>query len=407
MRLCAAYAASLLLTGAGAAEATALWRRVLARAESAGDESFTARALWGLWNAAMTHGDIHAALRYATRFELHADRVGVPWQKLCAKATIAVSLHCFGELAQARERLEQTLDALDAHGLPGPDERNLAVDPRIFGAGTLARVAWMQGDTAFALEWMERAVNFVRADMLEPSFSHLLAAVVVPIELACGELEAASRHLALLRSQTALNRIGGWQDYGECLAGQLEMLSGRAEVGLARLEAGLVRLASQGFARLTAPLICAYAQALVENGRIDEAQNALDKAQQGRALGDHNFAAELLRVRGRVERARAGKRAAYKSGAGETSLEAAHRYFRDAMALAREQSARLFELRAALDLAESLMDAGEGAQVSVLLRPLSACVERIAAGTRAPEARRFEELLRIAGAEQMSPVGQS
>lgn len=405
MRLCAAYAASLLLTGGSAEKASALWRRVLARAESSADETFAARALWGLWNAAMMSGDIHSALRYATRLEAHAERRETPWQKLCASATLAASLHCFGEQAQARERLERTLAALDAFGIPDAEERSLAVDPRIFGTGTLARIAWMQGDAALALRLVERAINYVRADMLEPSLCHLLAAVAVPIELACGELEAASRHLALLRSQTALNRFDGWQDYGECLAGQLDLLSGRAEAGLLRLEAALSRLASQGFGRLTAPLIGAYAQALIEHGRIDEAQTVLDQARRrGTAQGDHNFAAELLRIRGLLELARAVGHGVLPRQTGAPALESAHRYLHDAMALAREQSAPLFELRAALDLSASFVRAGEAAQALAVLEPLAAFVDRIGPRTRLPEVRRFEELLRAAGTTRTSPA---
>jgi hypothetical protein len=114
MRLCSAYATALVLTGGATSDAAELWNRVLRRAQANRHETFAARAEWGLWNVAMTSGDIHAALRFATRFETRAEREGTPWQKLCASATLATTLHCLGEHVQARGRLERALSAMES-----------------------------------------------------------------------------------------------------------------------------------------------------------------------------------------------------------------------------------------------------------------------------------------------------
>lgn len=393
MRLRAAFAATLLLTGGLAADAATHWRAVLKRAQANGDEAFAARALWGLWNAAMTAGDIHASLRFATRLELSAARAGTAWQKLCASAMLAVSLHCFGEHAQARERLERTLaaiDALHADGLPQRADSDLAIDPRIFGTGTLARIAWLEGDPARALHLAQRALNHVRADMHEPTLCHLLAVVVVPLKLACGDLAEAKRHLALLRSQAALHRFDGWQAYGECLAGQLDLQTGHEEKGLARLEAGLAQLASRDFRRLVAPLEAICAQALAAAGRIDDALNMLDAARRhGDMHGDSGFAAELQRVRGVVELARAQWLAkAGKTGAARY-VEAGRRALHEAMALAHDQGACLLALRAALDLAASFVQEGAVSGAADVLAPFESFVEH----QSVPEAQRLATML--------------
>ncbi|WP_321877916.1 ATP-binding protein [Paraburkholderia bannensis] len=396
MRLRAAFAATVLLTGGLAADSAMHWRAVLKRAQASGDEAFAARALWGLWNAAMTAGDIHASLRFATRLEVSAARAGTAWQKLCASAMLAASLHCFGEHGQARERLEHTLAAIDALHADGPPPRvdsDLAVDPRIFGTGTLARIAWLEGDPVLALQLTQRALNHVRADMLEPTLCHLLAVVVVPLKLACGDLAEAKRHLALLRSQAALHRFDGWQAYGECLAGQIDLQTGREEQGLARLEAGLAQLASRDFRRLVAPLEATCAQALAAAGRIDDALNMLEAARRhGDLHGDSGFAAELQRVRGVVELARA-QRLAHVSRAGKAGaaryVEAGRRALHDAMQLAHEQGARLLALRAALDLAASLAQDGAADEAAALLAPFESFVEH----RSVPEAQRLAVLL--------------
>ncbi|OLL29255.1 transcriptional regulator [Burkholderia sp. SRS-W-2-2016] len=372
MRVCSAYAAALLMTDGAAADAAALWRRVQARAVASGDAAFEARAMWGLWNAAMTAGDIHASLRFATRFESRALSSGSAWQKLCASATLAASLHCFGEHAQARERLERTLAALDTTAPQSRADTELAIDPRIFGTGTLARIVWMQGETAFALALIERGINLVRPDLLEPSLCHLLAVVAVPVALACGESELAARHLGLLRSQAALNRFDGWQDYGDCLAGRLALAAGRRAEGIAQIEAGLARLEARNFRRLTIPLILSLAQALIAEGRLDEAFARIEDAQrQGNARGDHAFDAELMRVSGAIDVARA--RSGYAAGEPSRArlLGTGHRKLAQALELAREQQAWLFELRAALDLAASLAQDGARREAAELLASLT------------------------------------
>ncbi len=393
MRVRAAFAATLLLTGGAPADAARHWREVLARAEARGDDAFAARALWGLWNASMNAGEIYGSLRFATRLEVRAARRGTAWQKLCASAMLAASLHCLGELGQARERLEGTLAELDrlcTNGPPQREENDLSVDPRIFGTGTLARIAWLEGDAARALQLSQRALNHVRADMLEPTLCHLLAVVVVPLHLACGNLAQAQRHLTLLRSQAALHRFEGWQAYGECLAGQLDLQTGSAERGLARLEAGLAQLASRDFRRLVVPLETVCAQALANAGRVDDALNMLEAAlRHGAAHGDSCFAAELLRVRGVTELLRA-QRHGKSAGAGASRhIDAGRRTLKEAMELAHEQGAGLLALRAALDLAQSLAQDGLAREAVALLTPFAPFVDQ----QGLPEAQRLASLL--------------
>jgi hypothetical protein len=53
------------------------------------------------------------------------------------------------------------------------------------------------------------------------------------------------------------------------------------------------------------------------------------------------------------------------------------------------------------------MRAGEAAQAAAVLTPFASFVERIGAGTRIPEAHRFDELLRSAGTAKVCSIGQA
>ena len=159
---------------------------------------------------------------------------------------------------------------------------------------------------------------------------------------------------------------------------------------------------------MTAPLICACAQALAERGRIEEAIAKLDDAQRhGEAHGDLGFAAELLRVRGVVELAAARQHEARGGQSPSPYVDAGRRYLREAMTLAHEQSARLFELRAALELGASLAQAGDEDEALAVLTPFSAFVSPSFDTPRLPEARRLAKLLNALQATATCASGTS
>lgn len=387
MRLCTAYASTLLYTDVPVQNALSLWNRVLWLARDAGDDTFQARALWGLWNTMLTTSDIHASMRFATRFQHLSERSGSPFQQALAALMVAVSLHLFGEHEQARQRIERVMDSIDESR---PSECSLSVDPLIIGNATLARIAWIQGDAERAMQYIEKAMNRVRADMLEPSLSHLLAVGVVPLALQCGELEAASRYLTILRSQVAIHRFESWQDYAECLAGQIDIECWRTEAGLARMGPALARLLARGFRRLVTPLIVVWTEGLARAGRIDEARARLDETlAHGQANGEHIFLPELLRVRGVVELERARRVAERAPDAAEMHEAAGRRLLSDAMKLAHEHDAPMWELRAALDFAGHLAEKGQVRQAAALTADLS---PRFDLHSDAPDIRRLVTL---------------
>jgi predicted ATPase/DNA-binding winged helix-turn-helix (wHTH) protein len=394
MRLCSAYASTLLHTGCAVHEAGPLWKRVLVLARQTRDEAFEARALWGAWNTMLACSDIHASFRFATRFQEFADRCGTPWQQILAAGMIAVSLHCFGEHEQARVRLERAVATLIELGPVAPGGLGLAVDPLTFGNGTLARIMWMQGHPERAMQLVEKVVNLVRPDMLEPSLSHVLAVAAVPIALQCGEPETASRYLAVLQSQVALNRFAIWQGYSECHAGHLDILSGHTEAGLAKLEPALQRLTSCGFRRVLTPMIALCAEALAKAGRIAEARAKLDEAlKYCHAHGEHFFIAELQRVMGVAALAQGRAiQADGRAAMAEAFETEGRRHLLDAMQTAREQCAAMLELRAVLNFVDHLLERQETARAASLLDDISA---RVDLESKAPDILRLAELRHV------------
>lgn len=396
MKLCAAYASSLLHVGDDMGQAVALWERALRLARAASDSEFAADALWGLWNTMQSRGDIHASLRYATRFQHAAASCDSPWRRWLAEQTIAISLHCFGEHDQARERLERTVEAFTTIGVNAPSRGWLTVYPLIYARGTLARIALIQCQPAKAMQLVESTLELIHGDTLEPSLSHVLAAVAVPIALDCGAPQA-DNYLALLRSQSASHRLDIWLDYAECLAAKRDMLAGHAQVALERLEPALQRLASRGFRRVVTPFVVLLAQALALAGRFEEARVRLDDALvNARANGERYFAPELQRARGWLELRRAAQRGTPVEEIARRE-EAGRRLIDEAIAMARADSAPLWELRATLDLAAYALEQGDAARASALIDALQASGIAPDDDARAPD---FQRLATLAKAVQ-------
>ncbi|QBR01994.1 winged helix-turn-helix domain-containing protein [Paraburkholderia pallida] len=370
MRLCTAYASTLMHAGDDIERAMSLWQRVWRLAQSAQDDAFAARALCGLWNAALATADVHASIRYATRFEQAARRAEPRWHEPLAGAMVAVSLHAFGEHEQARERLENAVAVLGEAGCTERSCATLDVDPLVFCHGALARIAWLEGKPARAMQLIEQALSHARGEMPEPSLSQLLATVAVPVALQCGDMQAASRYLALLRSQVATHRFAIWEDYAECLAVQCGLRDGDRDsaAALARLEPALLRLVARGIRGAMAPFIVSWAELLVEAGRFEAAAARLDEAiSLGETHGEQCFLPELMRARGWV----ALQRARVQDGAGP-DVRGWHeadgrRFLCGAIAVAGEHGAVIWRLRATVDLAEHLIDRDEARQAAALI----------------------------------------
>ncbi|QBR01926.1 winged helix-turn-helix domain-containing protein [Paraburkholderia pallida] len=392
MRLCAAYASTLVHVGDNVDAAITHWQRVLRLAQQTRDDTFAARALWGLWNTTLATADVHASLRHATRFEQAALRSGSNWKQQLAGAMVAISLHCFGEHEQARARLEEAVTALGELDAADASRGILYAEPRAFCNCTLARIAWLQGKPAQAMQLVESSLDPIRRDVLEPSLSHLLAVVAVPVALQCGDLQAASCYLALLRSQVASHRFAVWEDYAECLAVQIDFHSGEEASVLARLEPALQRLAARGLRRVIAPFIVLWAEALARAGRFAEAGARLDAAIAcSKAHGEHYFVPELLRAKGCVELQQAR---AHDGGAPELSTHCeaqGRRFLNDAMALASEHGASIWELRAALDLATHLLERNETIEAAALVSRFDG---RFDLNSQAPDIRSLAGILR-------------
>ena len=148
--------------------------------------------------------------------------------------------------------------------------------------------------------------------------------------------------------------------FGRILQGWADAQRGEATTGIARIRDGLAAAEATG-ARVYTPLfLTLLAEALALAGKIEEGLAALDDALAKAAVsGERGWDAEIHRLRGELT-----GRLPYPDPA------KAEDSFRTALAIAREQGTRGYELRAATSLARLWAEQGRRAEARDLLAPL-------------------------------------
>ena len=151
-----------------------------------------------------------------------------------------------------------------------------------------------------------------------------------------------------------------WAAIGRVLQGWADAQRGEATAGIARIRDGLAAEEAAG-TRLRAPLyLTLLAEALALSGKIEEGLAALgDALAKAAGSGAKGWDAEIHRLRGELT-----GRLPYPDPAKAEDL------FRIALAIAREQGTRGYELRAATSLARLWHEHGRAAEARDLLAPI-------------------------------------
>ena len=154
--------------------------------------------------------------------------------------------------------------------------------------------------------------------------------------------------------------IASEHEWGRILQGWADAQRGEATTGIARIRDGLAASEATG-ARVTTPFYLALlAEALALAGKIEEGLATVDDALAKAAVsGERGWDAEIHRLRGELT-----GRLPYPDPA------KAEESFRTALAIAREQGTRGYELRAATSLARLHRDQGRYGEARDLLAPV-------------------------------------
>jgi predicted ATPase len=359
--------------GPGAKQTTEAFAR--ARESTAGgkDASDRLAADYGLWAGSYNRGELPAMRKHAAAFL--ADVEASPNSPEAGVAYRVAGLTCWfaGEYRKARDHFERAFALFQ----PGRDDDltfRFGQDAGVSAMANLASVSWALGDVNRAISLVDamltRIAGLTHAGTL--AFGRLHAAM---FELTRGDLSRAAPHAAELARLALAHHLPWFGAFGVFLEGWANADGGAPGSGLENMRRGIDLLREQNALMFDGLLKKALAEAETRAGDPQRALAILAEALTTcDRTGYRAFESELHRARGEVLR-----------DSNPANPVPAEEAFQTAIAIAKRQGARTFELRAALSLAKLHQSAGHPVDAHDVLAPA------LEGFSPTPEMREIEE----------------
>ena len=348
--------AVMLSRGFGAEETKAAFHRAQELATGAENAAERFDTYYGLWVSSLLRGDLGLARKTAMTFRNDAISAQLMTEAGVACRNLGMTCLFQGDLTEAKEYLQEALKTYD----PERDREakfRFGTDPGA-ARGFLAHTHWVLGEVGRARELIDEAV----ARAIESDHAPTLAYVYfmkAMFEILSSDGEAALSSSQPLVELSREHQMGLYLGWGLQCRGWADARLGDRVAGVTELRQALAAYLAQGN-KLFAPF---FQGALAEfEAEGEGAEGALTRIDEALALadetGEHWTDAFLHRIRGEILLKR-----------DPVDLAPAEEAFMTAIAIAREQKARSFELRAALSLAKLYQASGRAADAHAALGP--------------------------------------
>jgi predicted ATPase len=270
--------------------------------------------------------------------------------------SFGVGLFYVGRHAVSRSHLEEAIAQYDpiSHRLLACQT---GTRPNVQAQAVLGSVLFCLGYPDRALARSNAAIAEARRLAHPPSLAQSLANGARLLSLV-GDNTVLDKWVDQLIAVTTAQGFAHWGAQGTIYRGWVKVMNGDLAEGISLLRSGSTACRATG-AELWMPyFIALLARACELGGQIEEAATWLDDALQiVERTGERWFAAELNRHKGQLMLR-------------EGHSEAAEELYHKALSIAREQEAKLWELRAAASLARLRRDQDRGAEARDLLAPV-------------------------------------
>jgi class 3 adenylate cyclase/predicted ATPase len=261
-----------------------------------------------------------------------------------------------GRFASSRSHLEQALAIYDPISLRSLTHQT-GSDPQVVAQALLGIVLLCLGFPDQALAQRSSAITEARRLAHLPTLASILAVSGAPLSLA-GDHALVGEWGDELIAVATEQGLPFWGPWGTIYRGWAKAKHGDVAEGILLMGSGSAAYRATG-AELWMPcFITLLARACEIAGQVEEAVTLSDDALQiVERTGERWFAAELNRHKGQL---------LLRQG----HTEAAEELYRNALGVAQEQEAKLWELRAAASLARLRRDQGRRAEARDLLAPV-------------------------------------
>ena len=343
--------------GFGAPETTEAFARASASATGDKDAPERLAADYGLWAGSYVRGELPSMRTHAAAFLSDvAEKPNSP-EAGVAHRTAGITCWFAGEYREARDHLERALALFQ----PGRDDDltfRFGLDPGIATMVNLANASWPLGE-------VDRAISLIdRAELRSADFTHAGVRAFARMHSALFDLmrrdhaRAAPRasELARITREHELTMYGA---FGAFLEGWATAAGGAPGDGLTDMRRAIDELREQNVLLFDGLLKIALAEAEAQAGDPDRAIAILDEALATVDLAGYRaFEAELHRTRGEILLKR-----------DPANPAPAEKAFLTAIAVAKQQATRSFQLRAALSLAKVYRATGRDGDAHAVLAP--------------------------------------
>jgi tetratricopeptide (TPR) repeat protein len=324
--------------------------RAAALVQQVGDPSQHAAVLSALWAFRNVHGENQAAQAVAEQRLALAQRQHDPALLMGAHHALGVTLGNIGAFVLARTHLEQGIALADA-------QRHATQHRGVSFRALLLQALWALGYPDQAMQRSQEALTMAHA-LAHPL--SLAAALRLSARLYAHrrEWQRAQAHAEALLALATEHGFARYVALGTFFRGWTLAAQGQGVEGIALMRQG------QDAERATGSMmdvgVVALAEAYEQMGQVDEGLHLLAEALASvGTAGGHPHEAELHRVHGDLLLNAEG-------GAWKEAL-AAEESFRQALAVARRQQARSWELRAAMSLSRLWQQQSKRAEAYQLL----------------------------------------
>ncbi len=320
----------------------------------------------------LTQGRPREAQKMAEQLLRVAEGVDDPSLLIAARVALGNCLFWRGDLGPAREQLEQCV-GVSATDRDGTISLLYAFDVRVRTLSTLSFLLCLQGYPDQSLARATEAVGL--AEQESSPFDVASARTFAALVHQCRREHEAAR--AQATAAVEISRDHGFPLFlaaGTMLEGWALAESGQGKAGAARMREGLAAWEKCAALLLQSYLLALLADVCLKNGNADEGLRAVEEALAYVPDDDGRIAqAELYRLKGELlllanadgddgsrSRQGVGKRA-------DASRAAAEACFSQAIEVAQQQQAKMWELRAATSLGRLWLAHGKKAEARRLL----------------------------------------
>jgi predicted ATPase len=294
----------------------------------------------------------------ARQFLAFAEKQGATVPRMVGHRIMGVSLVFSGDIAEARAHLDRGMVLYDP-AEHRPLATRFAIDVRVGILFARSLALWVLGYPEAALADAERALRDAR------EIGHaatLMFALTLPslTQILLGNHAAASTELDEVVVLADKKGTLFWKAQGMAFQGCVLVLTGKASDAVQMITSGVTEHRSTGATILRPFFLSHSAKANAELEQLHDAWRCIGEAMTAVETTKERWCeAEINRIAGEI---------ALKSPKPDAAK--AEAYFERALAVARQQQAKSWELRAAMSLARLWRDQGKVQQARELLAPV-------------------------------------